>query len=787
MRKSFNSPFKGLKGPFYKKGGGSPFAVSIGSGSVTSGAELTATITPDPSPATPTYQWTDDGVSIAGATSATYSPTIGTDSVADLSLIRCVVTIDGEPYTSNARTIVYAAPTFSAQPQITGILSIGQTLTLVEGTAGPNATLEIVTFTLAGVDKTGELVGLDWDTTGESAGEIALQVSATNSGGTTLSDIITANLLASVNPTVTSFSVTERAGGQKDLLNLTVNKNGSTDTHVLGIVTRNGGTQLTGAQIKAGTGTFLERVVIDPLPTTPNFDLTGFTATSNGDRDIDVAVWEKNNGGVSDSATDNAIGLNFTALAFVSAETSSANTVVVTFDKNSYGTEDASDWAFDIDGIAATITGVSISGTDATLTISETIASGEVLDALAYSGGDLVGEDGNSLAPFSGEGITNNLTVSYGTDFVMEIETTTSSETFTIPGANTGGAWDATIDWGDGGPTSAITAWNDADLTHTYASAGTYVIRVSGPQFRAIRFNNGGDRLKVRRVLQLGSVGWAGESFLWAFRGCANMTEFTAGTTNTSAVAHYGLMFGNCSNLASIDLTGMIIGASAQIQEMFSGCGSLTSIDLTPFAGTRTMNMNGMFFSCSGLTSLDLSPFALATITSMSGTFRNCSGLTSLDVSPLNTSSCNSFRETFWDCSSLTSLDLSSLDTSSATNMGFMLSGLGSISSINLTGFDTSSVIVINAMLQGTNPTTITGLDGFDISSITNMNNIALFATLPTSAYDALLIAWSAQTVTSGLTPNFGSTKYTSGGAAEAARSSLIADDLWAITDGGPV
>lgn len=91
-----------------------------------------------------------------------------------------------------------------------------------------------------------------------------------------------------------------------------------TDTLVAGVVIRNGGTALTAAQVQAGTGTFLERVVIDPL-TLANFDLTGFTATSNAGTAIDMAIWEKNNGGLSSVQTVAVSGLDFTAPTFSSA------------------------------------------------------------------------------------------------------------------------------------------------------------------------------------------------------------------------------------------------------------------------------------------------------------------------------------------------------------------------------------------------------------------------------------------------------------------------------------
>ncbi len=85
-------------------------------------------------------------------------------------------------------------PIFVAQPEIHGALSVGQLLALTLGAALPlPATLEIERFTLDGVDKSSELSGLVWDTTDEdisTGGLLEFQVRATNSTGTTLSDLI---------------------------------------------------------------------------------------------------------------------------------------------------------------------------------------------------------------------------------------------------------------------------------------------------------------------------------------------------------------------------------------------------------------------------------------------------------------------------------------------------------------------------------------------------------------------------------------------------------------------
>jgi len=161
----------------------------------------------------------------------------------------------------------------------------------------------------------------------------------------------------------------------------------------------------------------------------------------------------------------------------------------------------------------------------------------------------------------------------YGTDFVMTITTTSADETFTIPCQNVG-TFDASIDWGDGS-FSGITAYDDAGLAHTFASAGDHTIRISG-SFPNIYFNNGGDKLKVTRVENLGNVGW--ERLNNAFYGCSNMTSFTSGSTDTSAVTDMSFMFYDCSSLTSLDVSSFDTSAVANMGGMFQNCSSLTDV-----------------------------------------------------------------------------------------------------------------------------------------------------------------------------------------------------------------
>lgn len=330
-------------------------------------------------------------------------------------------------------------------------------------------------------------------------------------------------------------------------------------------------------------------------------------------------------------------------------------------------------------------------------------------------------------------GIAEASARTYTNEFAMIVSTTTASETFTIPCQNVG-TFNAVIDWGDNSDHSTITAYNDADLVHTYNSPGDHVIRITGT-FPNIYFNNVGDKLKVKSVENLGTVGWI--SLNRAFNGCTNMASFTAGTTDTSAVLSMPLMFNGCTSLTTLDVSGFNTAAVTDMSYMFYNCTSLTSLDVSSFNTAAVTSMNNMFRGCSSLTTLDTSGFSTTLVTNMGNMFRDCTSLTTLDVSNFNTAAVTDMNNMFRNCTSLTD---------------------------------------------------IVGVDTFDIgglNSTTDLTNFATGVTLPTARYDALLLAWEAQDPFDGMAPNFGSSKYTGGGAVATARASLISRDGWTITDGG--
>jgi len=292
--------------------------------------------------------------------------------------------------------------------------------------------------------------------------------------------------------------------------------------------------------------------------------------------------------------------------------------------------------------------------------------------------------------------------------FIFKITTTTSPQTFVIPCVDEG-TFNATVDYGDGTGSQAVTAYNDSNLTHSFATAGQHTVTIDGT-FPNIRFyDDAASRVLVNEVVDLGDVGWI--TLARGFRDCTNLTTFNGGTADTSSVT--------------------------TMQEMFHTCSSLTSLDLSNFDTSSVTSMQGMFLSCSSLTALDLSSFDTSNVTTMQGMFLSCSSLTALDLSSFDTSNVTTMQGMFSSCSSLTNLDINSFDTSSVTNMNYMFLNCFNLTNLDIKHFDISSVTNGTSFLQGANNA------------------------LTTTQYDELLEAWAAQDVQPNVPWHFGNAQYT--------------------------
>jgi len=397
-------------------------------------------------------------------------------------------------------------------------------------------------------------------------------------------------------------------------------------------------------------------------------------------------------------------------------------------------------------------------------------------------------------------------------DFVSTWDTTqagSASDTIVLP--MTAGV--ATVDWGDG----TVNTSN----THTYAVGGIKTISITGT-INTFRFNSSGDRLKITDVSNWGTFNITSDS---VFYGCENV-DFSATDSPTVTTTSFSRMFRKTFNLLNADISNWNVTGINTLNECFwfSGINCNLNWDVS-----SVTNMTRCFYQCPNFNG-DITNWDVSSVTTMSLAFSRTT-VFNQPIGSWNTISLQNATQTFesttafnqslngWNMSSVTNIsrmfnsassfngdisnwdvsnvqnfsnvisstpfnqDISGWDVSSATSMVAFLQLMPNFNQ-DIGGWDVSSVTNMLQMFFGT-PLFDQDISSWDINQVTNFTNFMTTNTLSTANYDALLIAWDAQGAMSySGTVNFGISQYTSGGAAEAARTSLISK--WGgITDGG--
>ena len=422
-----------------------------------------------------------------------------------------------------------------------------------------------------------------------------------------------------------------------------------------------------------------------------------------------------------------------------------------------------------------------------------------------------------------------------------------NNDQFKLPLVNDG-TINFDVDWGDGS-SDTITAYNDAAVTHTYSAAGTYTIKMEGT-IRGWRFFWSGDPQKVLDISNWGDFditqqgtfagctnlscsatdypALSGNTLSYAFYSCTPLNMDVSGW-DVSSVTTMGGSFTLCSNFTGVGMDGWNVSSVTNFSSAFYG--TAINEDISGWNTSNCTNM-GQMFSLNYVFNQDIGSWDVSNVTNF-GSFIQHNSVFNQDLSSWNTGSATSMDNMFYGCSSFNQ-DISSWDVSNVTNFQNTFNGCSAfsadLSSWNVTsacertigmfqyatsfnadisGWDVSGVLYFGSMFRGANFNQDIGgwntssavnmfymfrdntafdqdISSWDISNVTNFSNFMYGATLSTANYDALLIGWEAQSVQSGITINFGSSKYTGGGAAATARADLIAaPNSWTITDGG--
>ncbi len=324
-------------------------------------------------------------------------------------------------------------------------------------------------------------------------------------------------------------------------------------------------------------------------------------------------------------------------------------------------------------------------------------------------------------------------------DFVSTWTTTGSSETVALPLYN-GGTYNFTVDWGDGSGIDTITAYNDSDLPHTYATAGTYTVTMVGT-ITGFRFNNGGDKTKITTIENWGTLNVG--SYHSAFKGCSNLTSNATDSLDLTGTTDLLSMFEGATNFNG-DLSGWDTSNVTRMAQMFYNATAFNG-DITTWDTSSITSMAHMFWQATAFNQ-DIGSWDTSSVTTMRGMFYNADSFNQ-DISDWDVSSVWDMQQMFannnifnqaigatgkWDTSSVTSMsqmfynafafnsDLSAFDTSAVTNMQQMFyqtpfnQNIGSWNVGNVTS-------MFNMFINGSFNQDI---GSWNVAKVTNMTNM---------------------------------------------------------------
>ena len=395
---------------------------------------------------------------------------------------------------------------------------------------------------------------------------------------------------------------------------------------------------------------------------------------------------------------------------------------------------------------------------------------------------------------------------------------TSEDNEITIP--TTGSGYDYTIDWGDGNSDMNVTG----DITHTYGSAGTYTVTITG-DFPRIYFNNGGDKEKLLTIEEWGNIAWS--DMAAAFRGCSNLDINATDAPDLSGVTNLAAMFSLCTSL-SADLNHWNVSNITSMLNMFFGATSFNQ-SLNAWNVSNVTNMQGMFQGAS-IFNGNITSWNTANVTNMNSTFRDASAfnqnISGWDVSSVtNMESMFEFARDFlqpigsWNVSAVTNMEsmfeqaiffnedlsswnvgnvtnfermflsarafdqpIGSWDVSSGTHFSFMFLGADDFNS-DITSWNVGAATHMISMFKN-NPAFNQDLSSWNVSNVSFAASMFETSGLSKSNYDKILEGWSQLTLQNNVSFGAQGVEYCNG---SDDRQSIIDNFSWTITDAGEV
>jgi len=604
-------------------------------------------------------------------------------------------------------------------PEITNTnlnLSIEENTTAVTAITVTDIDSNTFTYTLGGVDSahfnmTGNILALntapDFETPQDSGGDNIYNVSVTANDGTNNSAAV-----------AFAITVTDANDAAPVITNTVLSPSIEENTTAVTVLTVTDADSTTFSYTLGGADSALFTMAGNSLRfiTAPNFETP---QDSGGDNVYNVSV----------TANDGANNSTATAFAITVTDTDELPPVI-TLNGNNPVTLIQGDTYVDAGASAIDerdgSVGVTTSGSVDASTIGTYI--------ITYTATDAAGN--TSTAPRTVNVIINSVPSPFVTIWKTDNPGITDGNQIQIK--TSGGGYNYTVDWGDDQTDSNVAG----DITHTYTTAGTYTVSITG-DFPQIISGKNTDAEKLLSIEQWGSIQWQSMNNAFAF--CRNLVGNANDVPDLSQVTDMSYMFSDAS-FFNQNLNNWDVSAVTTMSNMFRNT-FLFNQNLNTWDVSAVTDMSGMFLGANTFNQ-NLNTWDVSTVTNMSSMFRNTvffnQNLNTWDVSAVTDmssmfSGARAFNQNLntWDVSAVTNMsDMFSNDNTSTT-------GSDSVFNQDISSWDVSAVTTMSSMFHN-NSVFNQDINTWDVSAVTDMSSMFLGA----STFNQNINTWDVSAVT---------------------------------------
>ena len=350
-----------------------------------------------------------------------------------------------------------------------------------------------------------------------------------------------------------------------------------------------------------------------------------------------------------------------------------------------------------------------------------------------------------------------------------------------------GGTYDFTANWGDSSAPSHITAYDQAEVTHTYASAGTYTVTLTentpggmtGWSFSSPSSSNLGDATKLLGIGQWGKVHLGNTGGY--FTGTAHMNITATDAPDLTGTTNLSCMFCDAS-VFNADISGWDTSGVTNMSGMFNGATAFNQ----NIGGWNTGNVTNMsrMFLIDRAFNQDISSWDTHRVTTMDLMFGGDSAFNqniNTSGNNWNTGQVTTMASMFAEAAAFNG-DISGWNTGNVTDMSGMFNG-AALFNQNIGGWNTGNVANMWYMFAGDSAFN-QNIGGWNVSKVTTANVMLGSSTgMSIANYDALLNGWASLSSLQMDVSFGGGPQYSS--AAAAAHATLTDTYRWIVSDGG--